>query len=152
MGGTVLTVSSRALLDSCERLGIDTSALLRATGLTREIINDPDHRLSEQQVKELWRLAYQASGDTNLALHAAETLPFGAYRVIDYLAASAPTVGDAISHVAAYFPIINSAVRLVIDQHVNQALDQSWVIDYRIYQPLGDGKSKLEHVANMIYD
>jgi len=36
--------------------------------------------------------------------------------------------------------------------YINQELDQFWVIDYRIYEPLGDGKSKLEHVADMIDD
>lgn len=36
--------------------------------------------------------------------------------------------------------------------YINQELDQFWVIDYRIYEPVGDGKSKLEHVADMIDD
>jgi AraC-like DNA-binding protein len=39
-------------------------------------------------------------------------LPFGAYRVIDFLAASALTIGAALTKVSAYFPIINSLVRL----------------------------------------
>jgi len=36
--------------------------------------------------------------------------------------------------------------------YINPELDKFWVIDYRIYEPLGDGKSKLEHVANLLYD
>jgi len=36
--------------------------------------------------------------------------------------------------------------------YINQELDQFWVINYRIYEPLGNGKSKLEHVADMIED
>jgi len=36
--------------------------------------------------------------------------------------------------------------------YINPELDKFWVIDYRIYEPLGDGKSKLEHVADMLYD
>jgi AraC-like DNA-binding protein len=114
MGGSVLTVSSRALLDSCERLKIDTGPILAAVGIERSVIDDPDAYLPSEKVAELWRRAYQASGDPDLALHAAEALRFGAYKVIDYLAASAPTVGVAIENVAAYFPIINSAVRLPI--------------------------------------
>jgi len=34
--------------------------------------------------------------------------------------------------------------------YVNPELDQFWVIDYRIYDPTGDGKSKLEHVYEML--
>ena len=36
--------------------------------------------------------------------------------------------------------------------YINQELDQFWLINYRIYEPLGNCKSKLEHVADMIED
>jgi AraC-like DNA-binding protein len=59
-------------------------------------------------------------------LHAVEVLPFGAYRVIDFLLWNAPTVGDALAKVSEYFPLINSVVRLpfsVGDRHVTFAVD-----------------------------
>jgi hypothetical protein len=34
--------------------------------------------------------------------------------------------------------------------YVNPALNQFWLIDYRIYDPEGDGKSKLDHVQEML--
>jgi hypothetical protein len=34
--------------------------------------------------------------------------------------------------------------------YVNPETGQFWVIDYRIYDPDGDGKSKLEHVVDML--
>ncbi len=34
--------------------------------------------------------------------------------------------------------------------YVNPETGQFWVIDYRIYDPSGDGKSKLDHVAEML--
>jgi hypothetical protein len=34
--------------------------------------------------------------------------------------------------------------------YVNPETGQYWVIDYRIYDPLGDGKSKLDHVQEML--
>lgn len=34
--------------------------------------------------------------------------------------------------------------------YINPQTDQFWVIDYRIYDPDGDGKSKLEHVRAML--
>lgn len=34
--------------------------------------------------------------------------------------------------------------------YVNPELDQFWLIDYRIYDPEGDGKSKLDHVREML--
>jgi len=34
--------------------------------------------------------------------------------------------------------------------YVNPEIDQFWVIDYRIYDPAGDGHSKLDHVHEML--
>ena len=34
--------------------------------------------------------------------------------------------------------------------YVNPETDQFWLIDYRLYDPEGDGKSKLEHVREML--
>ncbi len=34
--------------------------------------------------------------------------------------------------------------------YINPALDQFWIIDYRIYDPAGDGKTKLDHVREML--
>ena len=73
---------------------------------------NPDARIPIEQVDELWRKAYELAGDPDLALHAIEVLPFGAYRVIDFLASNAPTVGAAIAKVSDYFPLINDTVSL----------------------------------------
>ena len=34
--------------------------------------------------------------------------------------------------------------------YVNPEIDRFWIIDYRIYHPDGDGKSKLQHVQDML--
>jgi hypothetical protein len=34
--------------------------------------------------------------------------------------------------------------------YINPALDQFWIIDYRIYDPAADGKTKLDHVREML--
>jgi hypothetical protein len=41
-------------------------------------------------------------------------------------------------------------VGVVTCVYVNPTLDQFWIIDYRIYDPAGDGKTKLEHVHDML--
>lgn len=113
---TVATTSRRALLAACERQGVDSRALAAAAGLRLEAIEDPDGRLPGECVAALWRLALTWTGDESLALRAAESLPFGAYRIIDFLAASAPTLGACFERVARFFPLINSTVELRISQ------------------------------------
>lgn len=112
MGASVLSVSSRALLEACTWFGLDTRQILQAARVDPATLQDPDARISIEQVDVLWRTAYELSGDPNLALHAVEVLPFGAYRVVDLLASSAPTIGTALSKVSDYFPLINDVVRL----------------------------------------
>ena len=34
--------------------------------------------------------------------------------------------------------------------YVNPATDQFWIIDYRVYDPAGDGKTKLDHLQEML--
>src|SRR5262245_13999848 len=114
--GTALTVSSRALVAACERLGIDTEALLRSVGIERRRLEDPDARLLNREAGALWARAYELSGDPVLSLHAAEACPLGAYKVIDYMGSSARTVGETFRYTARYFPLINTAVRLFIDE------------------------------------
>jgi AraC-like DNA-binding protein len=111
----VLTVTSRALVAACERLGVDTEALLRGAGIERRLLDDPDARLQNRQAGALWARAYELSGDPVLSLHVAEACPLGAYKVIDYMGTSARTVGEAFRCAARYFPLVNTAVRLPID-------------------------------------
>ncbi|HEX5058874.1 MAG TPA: AraC family transcriptional regulator [Kofleriaceae bacterium] len=115
-GATVLTVSSRALVDACDALGMDTAALLAATGLTRAEVNNPDGRIPVEKMTALWREAHARAGDPDLALHAAEALPFGAYAVIDFLARTSATIGAALERISRYFPLINSVVELPIER------------------------------------
>ena len=114
--GSVLTVSSRALLEACARLGVDGDALLRAAGIRREVLDNPDARLPAAQVGALWREAYELSGDPLLSLHAAEACPVGAYKVIDFMGHNARTVGEAFRYAARYFKLVNTAVSLPIDE------------------------------------
>jgi AraC-like DNA-binding protein len=113
---TVATTSSRALLSACAKLGMDIAALLGAAGLDAAQVNDPDGRLPGEAVAALWRAAFERSGDPSIGLRVAMAVPFGSYRVIDFLAASAPTVGEGMVRVARYFPLINSSLEWTISE------------------------------------
>jgi hypothetical protein len=80
--------------------------------LDPSVLHDPDARVPIEQVEALWEKAYELFRDPNLALHAIEVLPFGAYRVIGFLASSAATIGIALAKATDYFPVINAEVRL----------------------------------------
>jgi AraC-like DNA-binding protein len=107
VAGVVLSVASRAVLEACRRLGVDADAVMARAGIARAEIDDPDARLSGVQADAVWREAFAVAGDPQLALHAAEALQFGAYRVLDYLGTTGPTLGEGLRRVAEYFPLVD---------------------------------------------
>jgi len=113
--GTVLSVSTRALLQGCERLHIPTAGLLEQVGLDAGSVADPDARLSASRVNALWTEIYRITSDPDLALHVAESVPFGAYKVFDYVALGSSTVGDGLTQIARYFPLVNDRARFEFD-------------------------------------
>lgn len=114
MSPTVLSVGCRALLLACERLGLDADEMLEPHGISRAQVNDPDGRLPSQVVRALWDEAYRRTRNPTLALDVARSIPVGAYRVLEYLIASAPTVGAAFSKIGAYFRWVDTSVRLPV--------------------------------------
>lgn len=116
MGPLVLTVATRALADACERLGLDTAAVLARAGLERARLEAPDARIPAEQADAVWREALGASGDPALALRAAEATPFGAFRVLDFLGATGASIGDGLRRVAAYFPLVDPRAVLEVEE------------------------------------
>jgi len=104
---TVLSVASRAVLSACERLGLDGEAILVAAGADRDLIDDPDALIPAEVADAIWSQAVTRAADPFLALHAAEALPFGAYKVLDFLVANAPTIGAGLERVLRYFDIVD---------------------------------------------
>src|SRR5512140_3072343 len=112
----VLPVATRALVEACERLGLDGRALLARAGLDRARLDAPDAGIPAELADAVWREALAASGDAALALRAAEATPFGAFRVLDFLGATGATVGEGLRRVADYFPLVDPRGRIVVEE------------------------------------
>lgn len=115
MSVTVLSVATRAVLDACARMDLDPDAILRATGLPRERVFDPDARIPARLADAVWLEASRQAQDPLLALHAARALEFGAYKVLDFIVANAPTIGEGLSRIARYFPLVDPRGRFEIE-------------------------------------
>ena len=112
---TIAAMSTLAMVRTAESRGVATADLLAAAGLTRDGLEDPDARLPAPTVFALWQALRERTGDAELHLAAPESLPFGAYQVMDFLVASAATVGDGVRHFATFFALIANTVSLTIE-------------------------------------
>ncbi len=116
---SIAAMSTLAMVRTAEARAFQTADLLEELGLTRERLEDPDARLPGPKVLALWSALRERTGDPALQLSAPASLPFGAYRVIDYLVGASATVGEGIDRFARFFRLIADAVSLTIegDEH-----------------------------------
>jgi AraC-like DNA-binding protein len=112
---TVAATSTHAMLCAAEARGVETADLLADAGLSRAAIEDPDTRLPAPVVLAIWNALRERTADPELQLVAPTSLPFGAYRVIDYLVGASATVGEGLQRFARFFPLITEAATLDID-------------------------------------
>lgn len=120
MAGTpasIAATSTLAMVRAAEARGVRTADVLRKAGVARELIEEPDARLPAPTVMAIWVALRERSGDPALQLRAPTALPWGAYRVIDYLVAASTTVGDGVRRFARFFGIISETVSLEIVEH-----------------------------------
>src|SRR5258708_6065486 len=59
------------------------------------------------------------------------------------------TVGCGCQDIGNAHGVIKG-IGVVTCMYINPELDQFWIIDYRIYDPVADGKTKLDHVREML--
>lgn len=111
---TVAATSTLAMVRAADARGVEAADLLERAGLTRAVLEDPDSRIPAGVVMAIWNALRERTDDAALQLVAPASLPFGAYRVIDYLVAASATVGDGVERFARFFGLIADAVRLSI--------------------------------------
>ncbi len=112
---SIAATSTLAMVCTAEARGFQVADLLEELGLTRELLDDPDARLPGPKVLSLWSALRERTGDPALQLAAPTSLPFGAYRVIDYLVGASATVGEGVERFARFFRLIADAVSLSIE-------------------------------------
>ncbi len=120
---TIAATSTLAMVQAAEARGLQCAELLAGARLTRGFLEEPDARIPGPTVLALWNALRERTGDPALQLTAPTCLPFGAYRVIDYLVAASPTVGEGVRRFAGYFRLIADAVALeVVEEGADHCL------------------------------
>jgi AraC-like DNA-binding protein len=126
---TIAAMSTLAMVRTAVARGAEVSDLLRDAGLTVDVLEDPDARLPAPTVLKLWNALRDRTGDPALQLVAPTALPFGAYRIIDYLVAASTTVGDGVRRFAQYFSLIADSLVLDISEGTDECSVELSTID-----------------------
>jgi AraC-like DNA-binding protein len=110
----VPAASARAVLAGLLALGLDAEAIRAAAGLARDSLAPVDGLLPIEAFLRLFAEAARRAPRPELVTEIALSVPFGAFGALDYLAASAPTVGAAFHALASHFRYVALGVSLEV--------------------------------------
>jgi AraC-like DNA-binding protein len=109
------------LIYGLRAIDANVEGLLAHVGLSLAKINDPDTRIPIEVAVELAILAGEASGDEAWGLHLSERYVPGVFGVLDYLAHSSRTLGEALRHLCRYNRLLQDVVETVVEVQGDQA-------------------------------
>jgi AraC-like DNA-binding protein len=116
MAGTASRMAVHAALEAMARRGIDSTPIIRASGLTPELLVSVDARFPFENAQALWDRAAVAAGDPSFGLHVATELPEG-YGLLDYLFCTSATLLQGYQRLSQF-------IRIAYDESDLRALDE----------------------------
>ena len=99
-------------LDGLARLGLDAHHIRTQLG---PLPDAPQAQVPEAIYLRMWQISQQMFGEPGLPTALALAIPFGAFGALDYLVASAETLGGALLSAELYFAMVASDVRLSLE-------------------------------------
>jgi AraC-like DNA-binding protein len=105
-----------AVLAAVRAGGGDPAALIARFELPPTAMTDAEVTLPLTKFRALLDAAAEAAGDPALGVHVAQTLPRGAYGVVEYSCRSAPTIREALVRLVRYFGLLNELVTVSFDE------------------------------------
>lgn len=100
-----------------EQLRLEVAPLLRKTGLTRSMMNNPEQMLPARSVVRLLEDSAEKSGCVTFALRMAEQRQISDIGMISLLVVHQPTLAEALEVIGEFRNRINSNLTLQIERH-----------------------------------
>jgi len=91
-----------------EAQGFDGTPIRELPGCSD--LQDPDVRVPEASAEAAWRLAAAMTGDMFIGIHLAESLPRGAFDLVEYAFRSSASLGAGLERLARYGRVISDRV------------------------------------------
>ena len=95
--------------------GIDTQALLLRAGVPPQRLEQPDARLSIDEVSRIWELAVQESGNTTLGLDKQLLASHIDFDVVGYAMLASPSLRKGLEQLSLYMALISDATNFTLE-------------------------------------
>jgi AraC-like DNA-binding protein len=108
--GIATAITARILIDECAARGLDRRELL--AGISCNQVDEVSGCIPVETMYVLWDRAVHLTADPMFAVRTAEKVPFGAYRLFEYMLATSSTPRDALDSSCRCFELMNTAFLL----------------------------------------
>jgi len=105
----------RALLDRARAAGVDTDAVLREAGVSRETLADLNGWIPVAAMASAWTLVSERAADVDFGLHAGESVPVGVYGVLEFATLSSPNIQGTLERVARYYRLMGAMSEIALE-------------------------------------
>jgi AraC-like DNA-binding protein len=96
----------KAIVGLLAERGVDSRPLLAELSVEPAALDEVDGRIPLDTIIRAWELGAVASRDDAFGLHFGESVPVGAFPVLDYALRACPTLGDGLARLVQYQRIV----------------------------------------------
>ena len=114
--GTVSAVFYGVLVEALAQAGADTPKMLADMGVAPDSLGNPDGRIAADAVFRTFLEAPARTGDDAFGLHAAESVPEGAFEVLEYATRTSPTVREGLERVGRYYALVHERTEVRVEE------------------------------------
>ncbi|HLJ90890.1 MAG TPA: AraC family transcriptional regulator [Candidatus Angelobacter sp.] len=118
---TITAITPRIVVEECRQRGWTERHLLAGTGISPAAIRQPAGKISIDAMYGLWERVIQLTANPMLAVEIAKAVPFGTYKLMDYLFAVSSSMAEALERSARFFCLFNNAFALRFRLHRDAA-------------------------------
>ncbi|HEX5361495.1 MAG TPA: AraC family transcriptional regulator [Fluviicoccus sp.] len=122
------------IVDIVSRWDVSDAQLLEGTGLTREMMLEPQRRLALDDFNTLIIRARDLTGETALAMHFGVTMQVSLHGFVGFAAMTAATVREALTVAERFIGMISTAFELRVEEGPQEA--SLTIIPHTDLQPL----------------
>jgi AraC-like DNA-binding protein len=96
--------------------GRDATPMRQLPGVRGRDLGDPDLRVPEGALVEIWRLARQITGDDKVGLRLANVVPAGTFDLLEYAFRSSATLSSGLDQIARFGRVMSDRAAPVISR------------------------------------
>lgn len=104
----------QGILQAAEVTGLSAAALMAATGISPEVLANPDARIAHRQWVALWQELARRSNDPCLGARLAAVTQFESFNVTGYAMSHSPTLGLALARLVRYSRLLCEGIEFVL--------------------------------------